>query len=89
MRNMRMVFFLLVILVFIISNFIIIASSQAQCEGTPIGPPLEGDLTVTSPFNPPSHYGTDYRAADGDNVLATADGTIVAIGFDERIKAWP
>jgi len=59
------------------------AAAAATCEGSSLGSPL-ANREVTSPFNAPSHYGTDYRAADGTTVQAMADGKIVKIGFDER-----
>ena len=60
---------------------------QNMCGDTPWGLPLEGDLKVNSSFNntkKPFHYGVDYKAADGDNVLAVADGEIGKIGYDIR-----
>lgn len=60
---------------------------QNMCGDTPWGLPLEGDLKVNSPFNntkKPFHYGVDYKAADGDNVLAVADGKIGKIGYNIR-----
>ena len=39
---------------------------------------------VTSPFNGSTHYGTDYKAADGTQIRSMADGTIERVGFDER-----
>ena len=68
-------------------NFTVLAHGQNTCEGEPLGSPLGRDLIVTSPFNPPGHYGTDYKAADGDNVLAVADGTIRKIGY--QVKQLP
>ncbi len=58
-------------------------AAASQCGGTSLSPPL-ASLTVTSPFGPPSHYGTDYRAPDGTQVYAMTSGTISKIGFDER-----
>lgn len=61
-----------------------LALEETQCEGSSLGPPLEGDLRVNSPFNGRTHYGTDYAAGNGDNVLAAADGKVFRIGFDAR-----
>lgn len=58
-------------------------ATSSECEGTTLQPPL-ADLTVTGAFNPPNHYGTDYRAADGAEVRSMADGTVSKIGFDSR-----
>ncbi len=56
-----------------------------SCQGTTLGSPLERALEITSPFGDlGAHNGVDLRAAIGDKVLATADGTIFKIGFDER-----
>ncbi len=60
------------------------------CEGGNLGKPLEGNVRVGSPFNPSqNHYGTDYIANDGANVLAVSEGTIFAIGFDLKTLPKP
>lgn len=64
------------------------ATASGSCQGGALGKPLD-NLEVTGAFNPPSHYGTDYRAADGTQVKAMADGKIVTVGFDERPLATP
>jgi murein DD-endopeptidase MepM/ murein hydrolase activator NlpD len=66
------------------------ADSTENCECKEIGvigPPL-AHLKVGSKFDPnrdnsfvklpPGHYGTDYKGADGDPVLAVANGKIIA-----------
>ncbi|MDP3669709.1 MAG: PKD domain-containing protein [Telluria sp.] len=58
-------------------------ATAAACAGATLRPPL-ADLTVTGEFNPPTHFGTDYRAADGTDVQSMADGTVSKIGFDSR-----
>lgn len=67
------------------------APSTATCEGTSLAPPLDGNLELTSPFDPPRHFGSDYATRDangtpttGKPVRSVADGTIDTIGFDER-----
>lgn len=60
-----------------------INGTAAACVGASLRPPL-ADLAVTGAFNPPKHYGVDYRAADGTQVSSMADGTVSKIGFDER-----
>ncbi len=60
-----------------------LAANASVCEGATLGSPL-AQRNVTSPFNPPSHKGTDYAAADGTDVLSMADGEIEKIGFDAR-----
>jgi archaellum component FlaG (FlaF/FlaG flagellin family) len=62
----------------------ILALEATECEGSSLGSPLEGDLKVNSSFDGKTHYGTDYAAANGDNVLAAADGKVFRIGFDAR-----
>lgn len=60
------------------------------CEGGNLGKPLEGNVRVGSPFNPSqNHYGTDYIANDGANVLAVSEGTIFEIGFDLKTLPKP
>lgn len=68
------------------------AAAQEMCEEALIESPLEGPLVVTKnsrgepngydPDGKPPHKGTDYVAADGDRVLAVADGRIEHIGFN-------
>jgi hypothetical protein len=65
------------------SSVLPINAAGDTCEGSSLGSPLEGTLTVTGAFNPPGHKGVDFRA-NGDNVLAMADGTIQTVGFDAR-----
>lgn len=61
-----------------------LALEATECKGSSLGAPLEGDLKVNSPFDGKAHYGTDYAAANGNNVLAAADGKVFKIGFDAR-----
>lgn len=70
------------ILLLISFQHVSIAYGESGCEQANWGLPLEGKPTVNSPFNSTSHYGTDYKAADGDNVLAVADGVILKNGFN-------
>lgn len=59
--------------------------SSSGCQGAAIGSPLKSTLQVASAFNPPAHYGTDFRvSASGEDVVPVADGTIDVIGFDAR-----
>ena len=58
-------------------------ATSSKCEGATLQPPL-ADLTVTGAFNPPTHFGTDYRAADGTEVRSMADGRVSKVGFDSR-----
>ena len=82
---------LIIHLLFVISSlftyeFYSPAYGQSSCADW--GSPLERKLInddVNSPFNPDNdHYGTDYKAVDGDSVLAVADGEIDKIGSDFR-----
>ncbi|GAA0945938.1 hypothetical protein Vau01_108770 [Virgisporangium aurantiacum] len=59
--------------------------SADTCSGATLRPPLDGELTVTSPFSTRTHpvlkkvhqhSGTDYQAAEGTNVKAMADGVV-------------
>lgn len=63
-------------------------AAASSCEGATLRPPLT-DLTVTGAYNPPRHYGVDYRAADGTEVRSMSDGTVSNVGFDERPLARP
>lgn len=74
-----------ILLLIVTHGFVGFAYGQSGCEQANWGSPLESTLKVTSPFNPnlpKNHYGVGYRAADGDNVRAVADGAIIEIGFD-------
>lgn len=62
----------------------LLAGAAPICEGSPLGSPLEGDLVVRDPFNPPSHDGVDYRAPLGTNVHPVAPGKVTKVGFDLR-----
>ncbi len=46
--------------------------------------PVSGTPFVTDGFNPPSHFGIDYRAANGAPVFAAQAGTIVSVTVDEQ-----
>ena len=59
----------------------LVSSANGACLAAQLGPPLD-TLDVTSPFNPPSHYGTDYAAADGTPVKAMMTGTVIRVAFD-------
>ena len=62
-----------------------LSPAQAICEGSPLGRPLPGELTPTSPFKAPhrpDHHGVDYGAPEGTDVFPVADGTVVQpMGF--------
>ena len=59
--------------------------SSSGCQGASIGSPLKSPLQVVSAFNPPTHFGTDYKvSASGEQVVSVADGTVEVVGFDER-----
>lgn len=82
MTNRLLIYSLSIVLI-LIHNFVPLVYGQSSCENADWGSPLEHDLNVRDPFNPP-HYGTDYRAADGDNVRTVADGTILTIDYKEK-----
>ncbi|HEX2189917.1 MAG TPA: M23 family metallopeptidase [Longimicrobiaceae bacterium] len=66
------------------SELVALALGEAStCEAAQIGLPL-GSLRVTGNFNPPQHKGTDYRAATGTPVFASAGGVVERIGWDSR-----
>lgn len=87
MKNRLMIYRSVIILSIFIHGFTIPAYGESGCEQANWGSPLEytiSDNDVNSPFNPnppKDHYGVDYRAADGDNVLAVADGKILRVDF--------
>ena len=66
-----------------------LATRADPCQGTTIGPPLNGALEVTSPYGPRTHpvtgvpqsfhRGTDLRAASGTPVIAAAAGTVANV----------
>jgi murein DD-endopeptidase MepM/ murein hydrolase activator NlpD len=68
------------------SAALVAAAAAGQCQAASIACPVGGGCTVTSPYvaarkHPVTgetrpHYGTDYRAASGTDVLAAADGTV-------------
>ena len=58
-------------------------AAATACQGSSLGSPID-NRQVTSPFNGSTHYGTDYKAADGTQIRSMADGTIERVGFDER-----
>jgi murein DD-endopeptidase MepM/ murein hydrolase activator NlpD len=60
------------------------SAAQDSCLGSPLRPPLDGELSVTSPYNGRTHHGTDYPAENGDVVRAAADGVVDRIGWDVR-----
>lgn len=61
-------------------------TATGTCKGSSLAPPLDGPLTVKSPFGPRvdpithqqngHHYGTDLAAANGTPVKAMTDGVI-------------
>lgn len=59
------------------------AADSSMCAGSLLSSPL-AQLSVSSAFNPPSHYGTDYAAPDDSSVLAMAVGTVQKVALDER-----
>ena len=76
-------------------------ASGDACQASALGSPLQGTPTVSGNppryFNPGGaphpitgvktpHYGVDLKAAEGDPALAAADGTIEAVGFQQKIK---
>ena len=72
------------------------AAATDTCDGTTLGPPLDGILTVRSPFGPrdPSigssdyHYGTDYRASIGTPVKAMHDAVVERVTVQKGGKGW-
>lgn len=80
--RMRLTAYFLATVLFFAANLVNIpVYAQNNCSGVLLGSPLESSLVVTSQFGSP-HYGVDYRAAEGDNVLAVADGKIDKIGYN-------
>ena len=65
-----------------------LSGSESTCEGATLQAPLATTM-ITGAFNPPKHYGVDYRAANGTDVLSMAKGTVWLIGFDERTLKKP
>ncbi len=65
------------------STLALAAVAAASCEGSSLGSPIDNP-EVTSPFNGSTHFGTDFRAADGTLVKSMADGTVERVGFDQR-----
>jgi len=57
---------------------------DSKCNGTTLGSPLSGELTVTGEFKRGVHWGVDLKASEGSDVLSVADGTIETIGWDLR-----
>ncbi len=85
MCNRFIVYFSVILLSGFAPEFTVLVYGQSGCEGANWGSPLESPPTIKDPFNPPKHNGTDYIAADGDNVLSVADGNVlVANGSDFR-----
>jgi|GEM_PF-2408002 len=85
MRRKAVVCFSLIILLGIYFQYITSAHGASGCEQANWGFPLAGEPIVNSPFNKTKkHYGTDYKAADGDGVFSVSDGKIEKIGFDSR-----
>jgi len=60
-----------------------VVAAATTCQGSSLDSPLD-NREVTSPFNGSTHYGTDYRAADGTSIRSMVDGAIERIGFDEK-----
>lgn len=85
MRKIVIIYLCFAVLLLMSPNLVILSYGESGCEKSNWHSPLEHDLTskdVNRPFKIPSHYGTDYKAADGDNVRAVADGTILKKGYD-------
>ena len=59
------------------------ARTTAICQGGSLGSPID-NRQVASPFNGSTHFGTDYKAAEGTSIRAMADGVVDKIGFDAR-----
>ncbi len=94
MRNQLIVWFSVIALSLFNSIFLTIPAygQISWCGGMSWGLPLERDLKVNSPFNDtkkPKHYGVDYKAVDGDNVLTVADGKISKIDYNLKQLSKP
>lgn len=63
-------------------------SGDDACRGSPLAPPMETPLTVTSAFGG-LHKGVDYRAANGDRLLAPASGVVERIGWNVKTLTRP
>jgi len=81
MRRKVVVSFSLIILLGIYFQYVTSAHGASGCEQAGWGFPLD-TIIVNSSFNPASHFGVDYKAADGDNVSAVADGVVLKNGFN-------
>lgn len=77
-------------------SFLLITFSGFS-QAIPSLSPLDGDMKVTSPFGMRTHprtnerkmhLGVDFRADIGDEVKATADGTVLIAGVDPEREAY-
>jgi murein DD-endopeptidase MepM/ murein hydrolase activator NlpD len=83
----------------VFSKLVFWEATTSQCKAAFIQCPLAHGCTATSPFNPARkhpitgeikpHMGVDYRANEGDNVVAAADGMVetsqIKSGYGETI----
>jgi murein DD-endopeptidase MepM/ murein hydrolase activator NlpD/methionine-rich copper-binding protein CopC len=64
------------------------SDNETACYGSSLGYPLAPPVTLVTggEFHPtaPRHYGIDYRAADGTNVLAMADGVVENVAYQVK-----
>ncbi|MBI5875522.1 MAG: M23 family metallopeptidase [Deltaproteobacteria bacterium] len=93
MQNRLAVYLSVIVSLFLSSNFVIPVYGQTSwCGGMSWGLPLERSLKVNRPFNDtkkPKHYGVDYKAVDGDNVLTVADGKVLKIDYELKQLSKP
>lgn len=81
MRKKRLIYFSFIILIGIYFQYVTSAYGASGCGQAGWGFPLD-TIILNSPFNSTSHFGVDYKAADGDNVSAVADGVVLKNGFN-------
>jgi murein DD-endopeptidase MepM/ murein hydrolase activator NlpD len=59
-------------------------TATSSCQGASLGSPIAGTAPVTSAFDPPAHYGTDFGVPNGTPIQSMADGVVTVVGNDSR-----